>query len=257
MARRENWIKWDLTSRDDPSTKWFLSQYKDKCKAYGFFLFIVELLYQSNDGWLEIDKIFLEGLSSEIGWTTTEIDEAIMKLIEAKLFLLQANRFASRKILKLIEEENNLSNKRSEAGKKGGQNSGVSRKSASQSKQNEANEAEREDKRDKKDKNINNKTLIIPDWILNNSGLTKNLLTWIQQRQQRKKPVSQIALDKNLQAYDQQPERLLAALENSIRNDYQGIFDPPSFKNGSPQKKSNTEKTMEAAESFLRNFGEI
>jgi len=141
--RRENWIKWDLSSRQDPGTKWFLSQYQDKARAYGFFIWIVEILYQTNDGWIELDQIFSEGLGSEIGWTPEEVTEAITKLIEAKLFLLQANRFASKKALETFETASKVSLTRSEAGRKGGIKSGTSRNSGSKAKQNEANEADK------------------------------------------------------------------------------------------------------------------
>lgn len=141
--RRENWIKWELSSRQDPGTKWFLSHYQDKARAYGFFLWIVEVLNQTNDGWIELDQIFAVGLGSEIGWKPDEVIEAITKLIEAKLFLLQDGKFASKKALEGFREASKVSQARAEAGRKGGIKSGTSRASGSKTKQNEANEADK------------------------------------------------------------------------------------------------------------------
>jgi hypothetical protein len=145
MSRRENWIKWDLCSREDPKTKWYLAQFQNKASAYGFFVWVVELLYQTNEGWIDLDLIFLEGVSHELGISVDEAKRSITKLIEAKLFLLEANRFASIRVLKVVENQKNLSSKRSEAGKKGGLNSGFTRSGEakrSKPKQNEANEAD-------------------------------------------------------------------------------------------------------------------
>lgn len=71
--------------------------------------------------------------------------------------------------------------------------------------------------------------LTFPDWISLNEDLLKSLLDWITQRQNKKQPVTQIALDRIYKKYHEQPERFYAALEYSITNDYRGVFDDPDF----------------------------
>lgn len=139
--RTENWIKWDLSSRDDPGTRYFLSKYKDKARAYGFFLWIIEKLYCTNDGWLEMeDPIFVEGFSEEIGWDPEEVLQAIAWLIQAKLFITKDGKFASKKGLREREHRELVSERRAEAGKKGGINSALSKQLLSKFKQSQADE---------------------------------------------------------------------------------------------------------------------
>lgn len=100
------------------------------------------------------------------------------------------------------------------------------------------------------------KFLDLPEWILENPQIHKSLLDWITQRAASKHPVSQIALDRNIKSYENQPERLFAALENSIRNDYRGIFDPPTSRGQSaaPPKQTNAEKSIQAAQNIINRM---
>lgn len=150
MARNENWIKWDLCSREDHRMRFFLAGWPDKARAYGFFLWIIEKLYATNDGWIDHDEIFSNGFADEIGWSSDEVVQAIAKLIQAKLFLLEANRFASKRVLRALQERAELSKKRSKAGAKGGIKSATSKQVQASAKQKQAKSIDeiRSEKRD-------------------------------------------------------------------------------------------------------------
>lgn len=98
--------------------------------------------------------------------------------------------------------------------------------------------------------------LEIPDWILKNLDLHKSLLDWIAQRRQRRQAVSQLALNRILKKYHEQPERFYAALEHSIACDYQGVFDPPKQRGGGQPKQSNAEKSVQAAQNILNRMAQ-
>lgn len=140
--RAENWIKWDLQSRDDVSTKWFLSHFDDKAKYYGFFLWLVELLYQSNQHWLPFDDMTAEAIASDLGktaWTKDEVKKTISLLVDAKLFLFdENNNFASKRVLSDCAKRGYLSDVRAEAGRKGGTKSKGSEQLPSKPEQKEA-----------------------------------------------------------------------------------------------------------------------
>lgn len=139
--RPENWIKWDLASREDPATRFFLSKFKDRARAYGFFLWIVEKLYVANDNTLGLeDPIFLEGFADEIGWQPGEVAQAIAWLIQAKLFFAEGDKFGSKRVTRAVQERRALSDRRAEAGRKGGTNSVSSKQLLSKKKQSQADQ---------------------------------------------------------------------------------------------------------------------
>lgn len=70
------------------------------------------------------------------------------------------------------------------------------------------------------------KELVIPEWVSSDLETYELLQTWIQQRAEKNKPVSQQALSMALKKYLDHPERLKPALEATIANDWQGIYSP-------------------------------
>ena len=87
--KRENWLKWDIYSRQNIKTQWFLKEQKNKAQSYGVFVALVEKLYQSSTGWLPLDNIFTEGFAIEFGMQPLEIICIIEKLSDAGLFIIE------------------------------------------------------------------------------------------------------------------------------------------------------------------------
>lgn len=131
----ENWMKWDIGSEDDDATRWYLSRFDDELSGYGFFVRIVELLYQSSDHWLTLDDIFVEGFASRYGWQPLSVRQAVAWLIQAKLFVQEETadglRFASKKVLRMAEKRQRKSKTNAENGRKGGLKSRGSKRSLS------------------------------------------------------------------------------------------------------------------------------
>lgn len=120
----ENWMKWDIGSDEDKATRWYLSRFDDELSGYGFFVKIVELLYQENDHWLMLDEVFVDGFASRYGWQPESVRQAIAYLIQARLFVAEQTsdglRFASRKVLREVEHRTKKSRVNAENGRKGG-----------------------------------------------------------------------------------------------------------------------------------------
>jgi len=77
-------------------------------------------------------------------------------------------------------------------------------------------------------------------------GLNRNSwLEWVQYRKEKKKPITKAAAKKQVEtllAFDEMTQKQM--IDNSIANDYQGIFEPkPSF-NGSQNYNQNDTRNL-------------
>jgi len=136
--KTENWFKWDVDFLSDINFRFYLRNQADKASAIGCYLYLVSELYKSKDGWIEQDEIFLGVAADALGWTSEEVRQAIAKQIEARLFIVKQNSFASNRVICELEKRKSLSEKRSEAGRKGGSASTSSKQLLSKAKQTEA-----------------------------------------------------------------------------------------------------------------------
>ena len=239
--RPENWMKWELASREDSATRWFLSQYKDKCRAYGFFVWIVEKLYAANDHWLDRDEIFIGGFADETGWLGVEIEEAIAWLIRAKLFIEDGTKFASKKVLREMEWRGHVSNIRAEAGRKGGLNSRPSKQLLSKKKQSEAEERRGEERRLDNTKGAATRRAGLDDVLktVSDGNLQGALRSWCNWREvEKKRPVTILALKQLLKRYEKRAPQLLVDLRYSVSNDWIGVFTEKVSTNGTQNFKS-------------------
>jgi len=74
-------------------------------------------------------------------------------------------------------------------------------------------------------------------------GLNRNSwLEWVQYRKEKKKPITKAAAKKQVEtllAFDEITQKQM--IDNSIANDYQGIFEPkPSFNGGKNYNQNDT-----------------
>jgi hypothetical protein len=134
----ENWMKWDISSEQDIKTRWFLNQFQDRARGLGFFVHIVSQMYETNDGWLEVDDIFLETTAEYLGWTKEDVSQAIAKQIQAKLCIMENGKLTSKRTLREIEKRKLISEKRKNAGRKGGTSTTAYKQSQANAKQKEA-----------------------------------------------------------------------------------------------------------------------
>lgn len=154
----ENWMKWDIHSRSDKFTKFYLNTSTNRAEAYGLLIWLIELCYQESDGWIALDEMTLTVLETELATTKESICKAIAKLIEAKLFIAQEREqvryIASKRALKEIAKRTVISKVRSEVGRKGGINSGISKQTESKpeaiAKQIESKPKQRERERERR-----------------------------------------------------------------------------------------------------------
>ena len=134
----EFWCKWNIFSRSDIETSYYLSKFENKVEAYGCFLWLVELCYQSSTGELEVDEIFLESTAAQMGIPATKLQAFMDTLVKAKLSKSKQNLWSSNRAMKDRLRRESTSKVRSEAGRKGGMISGASKHLLSKTKQNKA-----------------------------------------------------------------------------------------------------------------------
>ena len=123
--------------------------------------------------------------------------------------------------------------RRADAGSKGGKQKAANVASASNSYQTVANVADSVSKSDSKSKSVSkSKEIVIPDGI-NLSAWNE----WVAYRKTKKKTVSQAAAKKQfklLSNYSTSDQQLV--IDNSISNDYQGLFELKGNSNGQHQQ---------------------
>lgn len=238
--KRENWIKWDLDSRQDLETRWYLRKFTNRAQAYGLFLYLVEELYNSSDNKLLLEGIFLETASEDMGIPIAELTEAIAKLIEAKIFGSDGLQFWSLKVNSEVVKRDKLSDARSEAGRQGGlkkaEKSINCYQLPSDFYQNQAKSTTKEERRSEKirEDHINTKRSRAPvvtfEFPKTWDEKTRSALNdWVDFRKAKRKPVTQASINKTIEHYASDPERLAAAIIFTIRKDWQGLADDPEF----------------------------
>lgn len=97
---------------------------------------------------------------------------------------------------------------------------------------------ENESENESKSKAKGNKSIVVLDEIpevLQNSSFLNAWDEWIAYRKSKKKPLSDAAKTKQLKLLAQYPSQAVDMIEASIRNDWQGIFEPKT-RNGKPNK---------------------
>lgn len=77
----------------------------------------------------------------------------------------------------------------------------------------------------------------VPDVLLTHNGFTEKWAEWLEYRQAKRKPVSEIAAKKQLKKLAENPSTASAAIDQAIASDWQGLF---------PDKQRRAAKEPEA-----------
>lgn len=115
MAKIENWIKWDLDSRTGVKMSAFFADHGSA--GYGFFLFIIELLYREESNRLDHDMVYAYAKVCKAMQTDAKlyIDDAILLgLLNSDGRLFWSPR-VDREIAERKARESEISQKRSAA----------------------------------------------------------------------------------------------------------------------------------------------
>jgi uncharacterized protein YdaU (DUF1376 family) len=218
-----------------------------KSDEYGKFL-----LKQNDKQDSKQTKNFALKFAKHITFTPEIIESAIDELIENKVMSINGDILYQKRMVK----DNEISLKRSESGKKGGEKTQFASKFAkAKTKANSENEIENENviKR-----NINNEQ-IYPDWIPKN--------TFLEYQNQRKKKIKPQSLNRFFNSLKKICDETKASpeeiLNQSIVNGWEGIFPlkenknaNTSFRTNSYRGNNNDRKLTPGAEEELERIAE-
>jgi len=245
----EFWCKWNIFSRSDIETSYYLSKFENKAEAYGVFLWLVELCYQSSTGELEVDEIFLESTAAQMGIAADRLPAFMETLVKAKLSKSKQNCWSSNRAMKDRMRRDETSKLRAEAGRKGGTISGASKHLLSKSKQIKAKTL------DKNRLDLNNSTTDValpvskkpdrkdPDLekitfpkSLNDPHSREALNIWLAHKKAKnQKYKTEKSIDLLLKHWSAAGSaQFIEAVHHSIRNNYSGIFAPSQNSKQSP-----------------------
>lgn len=167
MAKDKYYFRHDYNARNDRKIAALIIDYKSS--GYGIFQAIVEMMHEE-DGDLEYDDITFNAIAKDLNETVEYIKEVIIKCIDKyKLFVIDQNSITSNRVKRNLTERGEKSKLKSESGRLGGINSGLSRRSVNKTKQNEAvlkaNKAQLEanEQKEIKGEEIKGKEIIIND----------------------------------------------------------------------------------------------
>ena len=191
--------------------------------GYGLFWRIVEMLHEEDTHKLCHKQYVFLGLAKQMSTSVEQVQLVVEQCINVfELFASDGTHFWSERVMRNIGKRNELSEKRSFAGKK----SAESRKKATSVKQVstsvEQNPTKERKEKEIKENKIENKKEDFPAPPF----LTENFLsawkTFLNTKKQKKKSVSAIELmARKLSKYDEEFAKKL--IENAIMNDYQGV----------------------------------
>lgn len=138
--RDELWIKHDARSRFDPKMARFLK--RAGMFGYGVFWSLIEYLHYQNDHELDLNTDF-EGIADQLRIEPHELQTIVEHLLEIGLLRMSGTRIYQVRLkeeqAKRSKTKQKISEIRAEAGRKGGQASGNTRKKGGGGSQNGAN----------------------------------------------------------------------------------------------------------------------
>lgn len=284
--KRENWMRWDIDSETDVKTQWFLSRFKDKARALGFFLHVVSRLYQTTDGYIDLDDVFIEGTAAYLGWEKDEVNEALSGLCRARLFFADTcsgkSRLTSFRVQSELLHRKKISISRSEAGKIGAVKSNTYRQMLGKFRQRSADKSRLDKSRldiDKKKNKahttheqqpsneqpqpeynaVRNGSVTAADlnypMLLNSNKVRQMTQLWLDHKKSLRKPYKSAASVELLLGrwVDKGERAFVEAVEYSISNNYQGLFSPADRVNFTP-KKTNTELQIDDHKKLLEKI---
>lgn len=128
--RDELWIKHDARSRQDGKMAWFLKRTGQE--GYGVFWSTIEILHYQNDHSIPLSGAEFDGLAEDLKLTPEKYLSILWAAKEAGLFKVEEGRLWQDRLkqeqAKRSKTKQNISELRREAGRKGGQASGNTRK---------------------------------------------------------------------------------------------------------------------------------
>lgn len=256
--RAENWIKWDLSSREDYATKWFLSHYSDKASAYGFLLWLAETLYHSNDGCVPESEIFYEGFANEIGWSKDSTCLALARLCQANLFFAKGGFIYSKRVLREVEERKTLSVKRSNSGKLGGiaraTNANESKHLLANAKQIVAKSSRGEEKRVDKIR-VDKKYKIFTESDFKFCELwgeksKQYLKKWVEYKAASSHPKLLASYQEEINQFEKAPREYARLVDRAITQGWKGLNAQIPFEAPQTQKKTTFEHNLDVLKFF-------
>jgi hypothetical protein len=94
--------------------------------------------------------------------------------------------------------------------------------------------------------------------IINNKELNKEKYEeWLSYKSKKKKPVSELACKKQIEMlakYTKEQQELI--IDQSITNDWQGLFPPKENDNAKSSRHSNKSAATRTAENIQKEFGQ-
>lgn len=91
-----------------------------KMKGYGLFWVIVEMLHEDSTRWMDLDEITYIAICTQSGESVVYIKKFVDDCINRyQVFIQEENRFTTERVLRNIDKRLELSEVRSEAGKRG------------------------------------------------------------------------------------------------------------------------------------------
>src|SRR5258708_5059586 len=96
--------------------------HEHKARGYGLFWIIVEMLHEDSTRWMDLDEMTYVSIKKESGESVLFIQEFINQCIHRyKVFIVEANRFTTDRVLRNIDKRMGISENRAEAGRKSGE----------------------------------------------------------------------------------------------------------------------------------------
>lgn len=257
----ENWIKWDLDSRNGWKMASFFSEYG--AVGYGIFVVLIEHLYRAKDNKLPIDTKSYKSYTNLFKVEQDQFISILDSLTTCGLLEKDENFLWSPR----VNEEIKARNEKSEELSKKRQlavnirwNRQNQQDSQSPDIQTDTNVIQNDTKHTRLDKNrldkniYNNKKTPIkcsdftfPE-LLNRDICIKAFNAWIEHRNEIKKPLTKQAGKLLLQKYKDRAGDFIRDIKHSIMGGYQGVFppkvDPPKFQPNESKQELNRNQTQ-------------
>lgn len=215
MKKEAFYFSHDYMALSDPKLQALTGEHG--AVGYGIYWYLIELLHQEESHWLPMKEYVYLAIAKQMLASAEQV-EAIVKycILVCDLFIIQDEKFTSRRVLRNFEERDRISEIRSISGLKGA----IAKQNLAIAKQNLA-KCGKEKKRKEKEIKENINTFVVPYF------LKEIWESYIDMRKSIKHPMTykaqELALSK-LNGLSESPDIQIKIVEQSVMNSWQGLF---------------------------------